>query len=116
MWRFVAVLVLAIAGIVWFIAFAGLMQQCALVSAFGTAVILPAVLTPTRNWARSFLVCLDMVYSTACLGAWFGALVVDPVSRIEVFTAGVVPALLFGTMASLGVGRSWLADVDRLRR
>jgi hypothetical protein len=56
-----------------------------------------------------------MVYAAACIGAWFGA-IVNPVSRAEVFTAGLVPGLLFGTMASLGVARSGLADVDSLRR
>jgi len=49
------------------------------------------------------------------VGAWFGAIVVSSVSRVEVFTAGLVPGLLFGTMASLGVGRSGLAGVDSLR-
>jgi len=115
MWRFVAVLVLAMIGIVRFIAFADLMQQCALVAAFGAAAILPVVLNPTRHWARGFFLCFDLVYAAACVGAWFGAIVVSSVSRVEVFTAGLVPGLLFGTMASLGVGRSGLADVDSLR-
>jgi len=116
MWRFLAVLVLALIGMVRFIAFADLMQQCALVTAFGMAGVLPLVLNPTRHWARGFFLCFDLVYAAACVGAWFGAIVTDPVSRVEVFTAGLVPGLLFGTMASLGVGRSWLADFDSLRR
>jgi hypothetical protein len=115
MWRFVAVLALAIIGIVRFIAFADFVQQCALLTAFGAAAMLPVVLNPTRHWARGLFLCFDMVYAAACIGAWFGA-IVNPVSRAEVFTAGLVPGLLFGTMASLGVARSGLADVDSLRR
>lgn len=115
MWRFVAVLVLAIIGILWFVAFADLMQQCALLTAFVVAAILPVVLNPTRHWARGFFLCFDLVYAAACVGAWFGGIVMSPVSRIEVFTAGLIPGLLFGTMASLGVGRSGLAEVDSSR-
>jgi hypothetical protein len=114
-WRFVAVLVLAMIGMVRFIAFADFIQQCALFTAFGAAAILPVVLNPTRNWVRGFFLCFDMVYAAACIGAWFGA-IHYPVSRDEVFTAGLIPGLLFGTMASLGVARSGLADVDSLRR
>ena len=116
MWRFVAILGLALIGMVWFIAFADLIQQCALVPAFGAAVILPSVLNPTRHWTRGFFLCFDVAYAAACVGAWFGSIVVYPVSRVEVFTAALIPGLLFGTMASLGVGRSGLADVDSLRR
>ena len=111
MWRFMAVLVLATIGIARFIAFADFVQQCALLTAFGAAAILPVVLNPTRNWARGFFLCFDMVYAAACIGAWFGA-IHYPVSRGEVFTAGLFPALLFGTMASLGIARSGLADLD----
>ena len=45
------------------------------------------------------------------LGAWLAAQVV-PTPRMAVFTAGLVPALLFGTMASLGVGRSGLGELE----
>jgi hypothetical protein len=115
MGRFVAVLVLALIGIARFIVFADLIQQYALIAAFGAAIVLPAVLNPTRHWARGFFVCFDLVYAAACGGAWFGS-IVYPASRLEVFMAGLIPALLFGTMASLGVGRSWLADFGALRR
>ncbi|HTK50644.1 MAG TPA: hypothetical protein VL308_02085 [Gemmatimonadaceae bacterium] len=116
MWRFVAVLGLALIGIVLFLGFADLIQRCALVAAFGAAAMLPAVMNPTRHWARGFFRCFDLVYAAACVGAYFGAIVVYPASRIEIFTAGLIPGLLFGTMASLGVGRSWLADVGSSRR
>ena len=79
-WRFVAVLVLAMIGMVRFIAFADFIQQCALFTVFGAAAILPVVLNPTRNWARGFFLCFDMVYAAACIGAWFGA-IHYPVSR-----------------------------------
>ena len=107
MWRFVAVLGLADIGIVLFLGFADLIQRCALVAAFGAAAMLPAVMNPTRHWARGFFRCFDLVYA---------AIVVYPVSRVEIFTAGLIPGLLFGTMASLGVGRSWLADFGSSRR
>jgi hypothetical protein len=113
MWRFVAVFVLAIIGVVWFTASADFVQRGALLAAFGAAAILPAVLNPTRHWARGFFLCFDMVYAAACLGAWLGAWVgaiAYPLSRVEVFTAGLIPGLLFGSMASLGVGRSGLGD------
>ena len=109
MWRFVAVFVLANIGVVWFTAFADFVQRGALLAAFGGAAILPAVLNPTRHWVRGFFLCFDMVYAAACVGAWVGA-IAYPVSRVEVFTAGLIPGLLFGAMASLGVGRSGLGD------
>jgi len=111
-WRFVAVLGLAMIGMVWFIAFADFVQQCALITAFGGAAILPLVLNPTRHWARGFFLCFDMVYAAACIGAWLGA-AVHPVPRVEIFTAGLIPGVLFGTMASLGVGRSGLGDITK---
>ena len=116
MWRFVAVLGLADIGIVLFLGFADLIQRCALVAAFGAAAMLPAVMNPTRHWARGFFRCFDLVYAAGCVGAYFGAIVVYPVSRVEIFTAGLIPGLLVGTMASLGVGRSWLADFGSSRR
>jgi hypothetical protein len=112
MWRFVAVFGLAMIGMVWFIAFADFVQQCALITAFGGAAILPVVLNPTRHWARGFFLCFDMVYAAACIGAWLGAMA-HPVPRIDVFTAGLIPGLLFGTMASLGVGRSGLGELPK---
>ena len=110
MWRFVAVPVLAMVGTVWFTFFADFVQRCAIITAFGGAAMLPVVLNPTRDWARAFFVCFDMVYAAACIGAWFGALA-HPVPRVEVFTAGLIPGFLFGTMASLGVGRSGLSSL-----
>jgi len=112
MWRFMAVLGLALLGMVWFLAFADFVQQCALITAFGAAVMLPTVLNATRHWARGFFLCFDMVYAAACIGAWLGAMA-HPVPRIDLFAAGIVPGLLFGTMASLGVGRSGLGDLPK---
>ena len=112
MWRFVAVLVLAVIGMVWFTVFADFVQRCALITAFGAAAMLPVVLNPTRHWGRGFFLCFDMVYAAACIGAWFGS-IVQPVPAAEVFTAGLVPGLLFGTMASLGVGRSGLGELEK---
>jgi hypothetical protein len=112
MWRFVAIVILAMIGMIWFMGFADFVQRCALIPAFGTAVALPPLMNPTRRWARGFFLCVDIVYAAACLGAWWGSMV-HHVPRIEVFTAGLVPALLFGTMASLGVGRSGLAELEK---
>src|SRR5262245_37587054 len=98
-----------------FVAFADFIQQCALLTAFGAAAMLPVVLNPTRNWARGFFLCFDMVYAAACIGAWLAA-IVHPVSHVEVFSAGLIPGLLFGTMASFGVSRSGLADFDASSR
>jgi hypothetical protein len=112
MWRFVTVLVLALTGIVWFAVSDGYVLRCASIAGFVTAAILPAVMNPTRHWGRAFFLCFDFVYAAACVGAWLAALVV-PTPRLEVLTAGLVPGLLFGTMASLGVGRSGLAEFGR---
>jgi hypothetical protein len=111
MWRFVAVLVLALTGMVWFL-FAGYVMQCAFVSAFGAAVALPLVLNPTRHWARGFFLAFDMVYAAACIGAYMAAYVAHA-PRMEVVTASLVPGLLFGTMASLGIGRSGLGELEK---
>jgi len=112
MWRFVAVLVLALAGMVWFVVFAGDVMRSAFVAAFVVAVVLPPVMNPTRHWARGFVLCFDMVYAASCVGAYVAAYGTHA-PRLEVFTAGLVPALLFGTMASLGVGRSGLAGLRK---
>ena len=111
-WRFVAVLVLALTGIVWFLFFAGEVMQGAFVTAFVAAMTLPLVMNPTRHWARGFFLCFDIVYAASCVGAYLGAYATHA-PRMEVFTASVIPALLFGTMASLGVGRSWLGDLRK---
>ena len=110
MWRFVAILVLALTGCVWLV-FAGYVMRCAFLTAFIVAAILPAMMNPTRHWGRGFFLCFDIVYAAACIGAWLAAQVV-PTPRMAVFTAGLVPALLFGTMASLGVGRSGLGELE----
>jgi len=121
MWRFVAVLVLALAGMMWFLLFASVVQKVACLTAFGVAIMLPHVMNPTRHWRRAFFLCFDIVYGAACLGA-YGAVVTRPasfdqllagVSPLEIFIAGIVPALLLGTMASLGVGRSGLAELEK---
>jgi len=109
--RFVAVLTLAMIGMVWFV-LADFVQQCALVTAFGAAAMLPLVANPTRYWARAFWLCVDIVYAAACIGAWFGALATHA-PRLHAFTASLLPAFVFGTMASLGIGRSGLADLEK---
>ena len=112
MWRFVAVLVLALAGMVWFLSYAGYVMRWAFVAAFAAAVVLPSMMNPTRHWARGFFLCFDIVYAASCVGAYVAAYVTHA-PRLEVFTAGLVPALIFGTMASLGVGRSGLGDLAK---
>ena len=123
MWRFVAVAGLAFAGMTWYYLYASSVQKAAYLLAFAVAVLLPLVLNPTRHWRRAFFLCFDIVYGAACLGA-YGAVVTRPasfdqllagVSPLEIFIAGIVPALLLGTMASLGVGRSGLADMEHER-
>jgi hypothetical protein len=111
MWRFLAILVLALVGMVWFL-FADLVQRCALLSAFTAGALLPLVLNPTRHWARGFFLCFDMVYTAACVGAWIAAAHGAPTPRLEIFAAGLIPGILFGTMASLGVGRSGLGELE----
>ena len=111
MWRFLAVLVLAFVGMAWFVFFADFVQRTACVTAFGAAMILPLVLNPTRHWARGFFLCFDMVYAASCIGAYV-ATYVDLAPLGDVFLAALVPALLCGPMASLGVGRSGLADIE----
>ena len=108
--RFVAVLVLALVGMFWFTFYADFVQRCSLITAFGAAAMLPVVMNPTRHWARGFFLCFDMVYTAACIGAWFGTYG-NQVPRLEVFTASLIPGILFGTMASLGVGRSGLGEI-----
>ena len=110
--RFVAVLVLGFVGMVWFAFFAGSVMRSAFVTAFAAALILPPVMNPTRHWGRGFFLCFDMVYAASCVGAYIAAYVTHA-PRLEVFTAALVPALLFGTMASLGVGRSGLGDLSK---
>ena len=112
MWRFVVVLVLAVVGMVWYLSFADYVMQCAFVTAFVAALPLPLVMNPTRHWARGFFLCVDMVYAASCIGAYMAAHVTHA-PRIEIFTASLVPGLLFGTMASLGVGRSGLGDLEK---
>lgn len=112
MLRFVAVLVLAFVGMVWFAFFAGFVTRTALVTGFAAALVLPSVMNPTRSWGRGFFLCFDMVYAASCVGAYIAAYGAHA-SRLEVLTAGLVPAVLFGTMASLGVGRSGLGDLPK---
>ena len=112
MWRFVAVLVLALTGMVWFVLFAGYVMRWAFVSAFAAALVLPPMMNPTRHWARGFFLCFDIVYAASCIGAYLAAPVAHA-TRAEIFIAGLVPALIFGTMASLGVGRSGLGELEK---
>src|SRR4051812_9794065 len=110
--RFMAVLVLAMVGMGGFVFVAGYVMRSAFVTAFAAALILPPLLNPTRHWDRGFFLCFDMVYAASCVGAYIAAYGTHA-PRLEVFTAGLVPALLFGTMASLGVGRSGLGDLRK---
>jgi len=112
MWRFVAVLVLAVVGIVWCLSLAGDVMQWAFVTAFLAALPLPLVMNPTRHWARGLFLCVDMVYAASCIGASMAAHVTHA-PRTEIFTASLIPGLLFGTMASLGVGRSGLGELEK---
>jgi hypothetical protein len=107
MWRFVAVLVLALVGMVWCL-FASFVMKCAFVTAFGAAVMLPLVMNPTRHWSRAFFLSFDLVYAASCIGAYMAAYGTHA-PRTEVFTASFIPGVLFGTMASLGVSRSGLS-------
>ena len=112
MWRFVTVLVLALIGMGWCVFFADYVLRCAFVTAFGAAALLPPLLNPTRHWARGFFLSFDMVYAASCVGAYMAAYVTHA-PRSEIFTASLIPGLLFGTMASLGIGRSGLAELER---
>jgi hypothetical protein len=112
MWRFVTVLVLALTGMVWCVFLADHVLRCAFVTAFGAAVALPLLLNPTRHWARGFFLSFDMVYAASSVGACIAAYATHA-PRTEIFTASLIPGLLFGTMASLGIGRSGLAELER---
>lgn len=112
MWRFVAVFVLAVTSMVWCVFFADYVLRCAFVTAFGAALALPLVMNPTRHWARGFFLAFDMVYAASCVGAYMAAYVTHA-PRTEIFTASLIPGLLLGTMASLGVGRSGLGELER---
>jgi hypothetical protein len=112
MWRFVTIFLLALVGMVWCVFSTSYVMQCAFVTAFGAALALPLVLNPTRHWARGFFLCFDMVYAAACIGAYMAAHVTHA-PRMEVFTASLIPGLLCGTIASLGVGRSGLGELEK---
>ena len=120
-WRFAAIVVLVFAGMTWYYLFASFVQKAAYLAAFAVAVLLPLVLNPTRHWRRGFFLCFDIVYGAACIGADVAVTtraasfeqLLDGVSPLEIFIAGIVPAVLFGTMASLGVGRSGLAELEK---
>jgi|SRR5690349_12627719 hypothetical protein len=101
--RFAAIVVLATVGMVWYV-YAGVIEQAALLHAFGTAIVLPLVLWPTMSWQKAFFVCFDLVFVTSAAGA---ALVAHSLHApmLKVVTAGFGPALIFGAMASLGVSR-----------
>ena len=111
MGRFVAILLLAFVGLVWFL-FAGSVLRTALITGFGAGVMLPLVMNPTRYWQQAFWRCFDLVWAASFIGAAMAAYTAH-VPRLAVLAPSLVSGLLFGTMASLGVGRSGLADVDR---
>ena len=89
MWRFVAVLVLALVGMVWCVFFAGDVMRWAFVTAFAAALVLPPVMNPTRHWARGFFLCFDMVYAASGVGANWGQ------SRISSFQRSCVERMKF---------------------
>ena len=109
MWRFVAVFGMTQLGVAWFVA-SGRVQQVAILTAFGVAALLPAVMNPTRSWRPAFWRCVDLVYAGSAVGASIAAHATDA-PRLEAFTVSIAPALVFGMLASLGVGRSGLGDI-----
>ena len=109
--RFAAVLVLAVVGLVWLL-LASLTMRVALLNGFVAGAVLPLVMNPTRHWRQAFWRCVDLTWAAAFIGASMAAHSAH-LPQTAAFTASLAPALLFGTMASLGVGRSGLADVER---
>ena len=106
--RFLAVFALAVVGLCWLFAAPGLAMKAAGVDAFVVAALCPLFMTPTRKWTQAFWRCFDAVY----LAALVAAVIVAPrahESLIRSVASCVVPGLVFGTMASLGVSRSWFA-------
>ena len=109
MLRFVAVLVLAFVGLIRLLT-ADFVTRTAMLTGFVAGAALPLVLNPTRHWRQAFWRCVDMVWAASFIGAALAAYTLN-VPRVTPFTASLVPGLLFGTMASLGVARSGLADI-----
>lgn len=110
MGRFVAVLVLAFVGLVWLVV-AGFVMRTALLNGFVAGAVLPLVMNPTRHWRQAFWRCVDLVWAASFIGASIAAYAAHA-PHTAVFTASLAPAILFGTMASLGVGRSGLAELE----
>jgi hypothetical protein len=108
LWRYLAVVLLASVGFVWFLV-AGLVQRTAIVNAIVISALLPVVMTPTRSWQQAFWRCIDIVYVATAVGALIAAHVLH-VPWGHALAESIAPALLFGTMASLGVGRSGLGE------
>ena len=104
MWRFAAVTVLAMTGFVGF-GLSGPVQKAAFLDAFAVALLLPLVMKPTRTWQQAFWRCLDLVYTASAVGASLVAWSWHR-PRLDAFAASILPGLLFGTMAALGIGRS----------
>jgi hypothetical protein len=108
MLRFVAVLALAVVGLVWLLLAPGVAMKVAGINAFVAAALCPVVMTPTRKWTQAFWRCFDTAYASALVAA-----VVVATHAHEPFVRSVascvVPGLVFGTMASLGVSRSSFA-------
>jgi hypothetical protein len=104
MWRYLAVVLLASIGFVSFLV-AGLVQRTTIVNAIFISALLPAVMTATRSWQQAFWQCIDMVYVATAVGALIAAHMVRAPWG-HALTESVAPALLFGTTASLRVGRS----------
>ena len=111
MGRFMTVLGLAMVGLVG-VVYSGFVQRAAFIVAFVTAAVLPLVLNPTRHWRQAFWRCIDIVYAASFIGASLAAHAIHA-PRLQAFGASVIPGLLFGTMASLGVGRSGLGEISK---
>ena len=108
MWRFMAVLGLAMVGLAG-VVYSGLVVRVAFLNAFVVGAVLPMVLTPTRSWRQAFWRCFELVYAASAIAAAIAAHVTHA-PRLHALLAGIVPALVFGTMAAFGVDRSALAE------
>ena len=103
--RFVAIAALALSGLIWLLLAPGVAMRIAALNAFVVSALLPVVMNPTRTWTQGFWRCFDTVYAAALVAD----IVVLLKTHEPVFASigsCVIPGLLFGTMASLGIARS----------
>lgn len=104
------VLALALVGFFWIFVAPGYAMKLATLNGFFAAVLCPLVMDPTRRWTQAFWRCFDTVYAAALIAAMI-AEVRAPASFIPTIASCIVPGLVFGTMASLGLAHS---DLDEL--